>query len=456
MQLRRARVRTRVVLGFGFVSLVLTASMAAISFSLVRASLLKDRYEAVAEQAYTNARIVRSRLTAGDLDIPALLSGLRVDSEGDVLLRREGRWYASSLTADRSQVPGSLRAGVDAGHAGRQVVAGPDEPVMVVGVPIGDLDAAYFELSPLADLDRTLRILATSLGLAAVVAAALGAVTGALLAGQIVRPLQAASAVATEIADGRPDVRLDAANDPDLEPLATSFNRMVDALADRARRESRFASDVSHDLRGPLMALASAVSVVNRHRDSLPTESLAAIDALDTQVQSFSALVLDLLEISRFEAGTAALVAREIDAVELVRAILAERGDDTVVHATADEELRVVLDPRRIHQVMTNILDNARNYAGGATAVTVSAVNGQGVRIAIDDAGPGVPPDERDTIFDRYERGRAGTAPDAVRGTGLGLALARQHVELHGGTLAVGDAPGGGARFLIDLPRHPS
>jgi signal transduction histidine kinase len=228
---------------------------------------------------------------------------------------------------------------------------------------------------------------------------------------------------------------------------------MIDDLEERIRREARFASDVSHDLRGPLTALSAAVSVVNRRRGQLPPEASQAIDLLDEQVASFNGLVVDLLEISRFEAGTATLQPREVPAVEFVRAVLAERGATLPVTVDGDADVRIAVDPRRMHQVLTNLIDNAEHYAGGPSAIVIGpAPTSSRVRIHVDDDGPGIDPGERQSIFDRFHRGQAGSSTDAPRGSGLGLALAADHVALHGGSLWVEDAPGGGARFTIELP----
>ncbi len=356
---RRLSVRARAMLAFGLVSFVLSGTLALVAYSSVRAALIDDRENAAMRQAFTNARAVRTRVSADDRALTTLLAGLQLESTGEVLLQRDGLWYTSSVEADRSAVPLSLSQGVDQGHAGRQIAATAGSPALVVGIPIASLNASYYEVNSLDDLNRTLRVLSSSLLLAAVVAAGCGALTGAVVSRSVVRPLRSISSVATDIVAGKSDARLEANGDPDLEPLAVSFNGMIEDLEERVRREARFASDVSHDLRGPLTALSAAVSVVNRRRDQLPPEASRAIDLLDEQVVAFNRLVVDLLEISRFEAGTATLQFREVSVIEFVRAVLAERGDTVRVTLEADADTRVAVDPRRMQQVLANLLDNA-------------------------------------------------------------------------------------------------
>lgn len=229
---------------------------------------------------------------------------------------------------------------------------------------------------------------------------------------------------------------------------------MVDRIVARARREARFASDVSHDLRGPLATLSAAVSVIKRRRDQVPETARAAIDALDDQVESFNRLVVDLLEISRFEAGTAVLDRRNVDLEEFVRVVLrdSEAHHDIPIDTAAASSMRAEIDPRRIQQVLLNLLDNADRYAGGATRIEITRPATGRVSIAVEDRGPGVPSDLRDAIFDRYERGPAAQDPEMPDGTGLGLALAAQHVALHHGSIHVEPNSGGGSRFVIELP----
>jgi two-component system sensor histidine kinase MtrB len=442
----------RAGVAFGITALVLSVIVALGVFAAVRSNLIDERQEAAIRQAYGNARVVRTRVDPPPADVASVLTGLQVGPAGDALLEVDGRWYASSVGVDREAVPPALRSVVDGGDAGWQRFDGPEGTELAVGVPINAVDARYYELTTFDEVESTFTTIRRSLVIALVVATVVGAGVGIALSGVILEPLRRIGSVARGIAAGDRR-RLDAQGDPELEPLAEPFNEMLDELDARIAREARFASDVTHELRGPLMALSSAVAVVNRRRGELPPEAVEAVDALDVQVRAFNALVLDLLEISRFDARTASLELREVDLVELCRAVLDERGE--AVPVEGPQGVRARLDARRVQQVLVNLLDNAANYAGGAIAVRVSEVPGGRVRIEVDDAGAGVPAAEKELIFSRFARGGAGTQPGAPRGTGLGLALSAQHVQLHGGSISVEDRPGGGARFAIELPEEP-
>lgn len=444
--------RYRAIVAFALVSVVLVGTLSAVTYALVRTWIVNDRRQSAVQQAYTDARLVRNRLRAGDTSLVSLLSSLKFAENGDTLMRQGSLWYSSSVGVGSTDVPVSLQSVVGTRHAGWQIVSTSNGPVVAVGVPIAESSAQFYVLEPMSDIEATLRRLAAALTLAAGIAAVVGAGTGALVSRRILQPLRGVSAVAQAISAGDEDTRLIESTDPDLGPLVSSFNSMVDELHERARREARFAADVSHDLRGPLAAFSAAIAVVQRRRDSLPPEAGSAFDILEGQVELFNKLVVDLLEISRFEAGTATLSIEEVDTVEFVQAVLTEFDAQIPLVCPPDFRLRVAVDKRRMHQVLANLLENARLYAGGVTSVVIAPVDNRTVSIAIEDAGPGVPPELRTSIFTRYDRGRADRDPAMPKGTGLGLALAAQHAALHGGSIRVEDSASGGARFVIELP----
>ena len=275
------------------------------------------------------------------------------------------------------------------------------EPAVIVGVPIVAAGAQYFQIAPMTDIDNTLSRLASSLAVAGAVATALAIGVGFITSGKVLRPLRRIADVAGDIERGDLESRLDAEGDRDLSPLVESFNAMLDDLQARIGREARFASDVAHEVRGPLASLGAAVDVVNRRRDELPDRAVFAVDALQEQVRAFNALVLDLLEISRFDAGAARLQREPVDLTHVVRRALDEAGLADVPVRSTLADATVDVDRRRLHQMLTNLLENARHYAGGPTAITLDAADGV-VRIAVEDRGPGVPIAERDAIFDRF------------------------------------------------------
>ncbi len=266
---------------------------------------------------------------------------------------------------------------------------------------------------------------------------------------------EAAHAIAT----GRFETRVEASDDVDLAPLATSFNEMAEVLEERIDRDARFASNVSHELRSPLMTLAASIEVLENQRDDLPDRAKAALDLMVADIERFRQLVEDLLEISRFDAGVMHLDLEEVRADELIMHAVAA-STDVDVPVDIDSDLAGVVvraDKRRLSRVVANLLDNAAKYGNGATRVELRKADGA-VLIAVEDDGPGVSADDRDNIFLRFNRGTSAGHRRGIDGVGLGLALVAEHVRLHGGSVWVEDRAGEqpGARFVIELPIEES
>lgn len=456
---RRARpmgLRRRAALAFGLLGLFASLALALTTYFVVRSYLVEQRQEAAQRQAFANARLTRNALRSPEVDVATLLTTIRGESGSDVIARVGASWFASSVATGEDSIPRSLRQAVAGGQAGRQLVRASDgELQLVVGTPLAAVDASYFEVFHLDELERTLDVLRVVLVAAGIATSLLAAAIGRFAAVRVVEPLGPVAAAASLIADGELDARLPENRDPDLEELTDAFNSMAAALQDRIEKERRFASDASHELRSPLAAFRAALEVIERRRSELPAGVDDALDILRQRTMAFEDLVLDLLEISRFDADVIQLRPEELDLEEFVQqtARAFEVADVVIdVQPTAPAAFRA--DRRRLAQALGNIIVNARNYAGGLTRISVSAADGA-VSFVLDDAGPGVDPSERSAIFERFGRGRAGRTAGSSSGTGLGLALAAAQVELHGGSITVGDAPGGGARFVVTVPQGP-
>ncbi|MCB1030595.1 MAG: HAMP domain-containing histidine kinase, partial [Acidimicrobiales bacterium] len=305
------------------------------------------------------------------------------------------------------------------------------------------------ELVPMDEVSESLNRLRRALTIATLATMAAGVAAGWWVSGRILRPVRRTAEAANLISQGALDRRLESDGDADLDPLVQSFNQMVDGLQLRIEREARFASDVSHELRTPLAAMLAALSIARR-RVTEPA-GIEALSMLQGEVDRFSDLITDLLEISRVEAGVAELNVEEVSPRRLMTGVL-ESLDHQDIPVTIDSNTpaMVSLDSRRITQVLTNLIQNADHYAGGATHIYLSGSE-EMLEIVIDDDGPGIALEDRVHLFERFIRGK----DVSVAGTGLGLALVKEHVRLHGGSVEVDDAPGGGARFLIHLPREP-
>ncbi len=450
----RVGLRARATLAFGLTGLVVAFGLAGITFAVARGYLIAQRESAATQQAYVNARLARTVLRNPNADVPAFLSGLGGGSVSNSALRYRGEWFSTSVAFGSTSLPNGLITVVANGRAGHQrFKAAGGELDLVVGVPIAAIDASYFEVFPLGELDRTLGLLARALMVGAGASVLVAAAVGRTAANRLVRPLAPVADAAERIADGALDTRLDEAADPDLRKLSHAFNAMAAALEARIEREARFAADVSHELRSPLTAVAAAVEIIERRRDQLPPQVTEAFTVLAKKIRLFQQMVLDLLEISRLDAGSAPLIPEQLDTSLFLRALATGHGVDPArVSIDADVPPRFLADRLRLGQALGNVMDNARNYAGGVTQISVSRGPEGALLFMLDDAGPGIPAAERVAIFGRFARGSAGYEAGSSSGTGLGLALVTEHIRLHRGTVTLEDSPEGGARFVIEIP----
>ncbi len=448
--MRPLSLRTRVTVSFAAAAMLISTVMAVLSYDLTRRTLLESRERGAIRTAYFDATVVQAGLAA-DGEPGEVLRALDTGASRRVAVRRAETWYLR--TADNGitdAIPVALRQQVAEGQPSRQLVRAGSGVALVIGVPLAD-GSQFYVIDSLAELDRTLNVLSLILTLVAIGTTAVGAALGTYLARRALRPLASVADAARTITAGDLTTRLDPAAAPDLERLTSSFNGMVDQLAARLERDRRFAADVSHELRSPLQTLAAASSVLSRRRDQLDPRSAQAVGLVVEEVERFQALVADLLELAQSDQ----LPVREpVDVAELARRACVDRGlPPTIVTDRSGADPVWHVDERRFAQVLANLLDNAERHGGGPVAVVVGGDEAVAV-LDVEDEGPGVPPEDRDAIFGRFVRGRGANARADSGGTGLGLALVAQHVGAHGGRVLVGDRPGGGARFRVELPRE--
>ncbi len=292
------------------------------------------------------------------------------------------------------------------------------------------------------------------LGIPVTILVALGVTQ--LLAVGMTSPLRQMTAAARQMARGDYSGRVNASSSDEVGELARAFNRMAEDLAtvDRQRRE--LVANVSHELRTPLTALTA---VLENLVDGVAQPDPASLRAALEQAERLGALVTDLLDLSRVDAGKAPLAREAVPVGPLLEGAVAEArvtgrevGYDVRVEPA---DLTAQGDPARLRQLVANLLDNASRHSPAGGVITVSATGGTGEwRLEIGDQGPGISPTDRERVFERF-----GTLTDSEGGggTGLGLAIARWVTDLHDGVIRFVDpAPGGsGACVRVDLPLQP-
>jgi signal transduction histidine kinase len=197
--------------------------------------------------------------------------------------------------------------------------------------------------------------------------------------------------------------------------------------------------------------MINAAEVLERRGGDLPPVARQALDLLLAEVRRFHRMVLDLLEISRADQHGAPPAHELVEVGDLVRNVVAARRGPALALEAGEPLLLVSADRRRLDRVVANLLDNAERYAGGAVRIAVCRHDGR-IRLEVDDAGPGVPEELRERIFERFARGGHAGRRGIETGSGLGLAIVAEHVQREGGAVWVEDRPGGGARFVVELP----
>lgn len=441
-----ASLRARVACAFGLVALLVTGLLSLAAWQMAAGFALDQRERTVAVQAAVAARLVADGTARPGPELDSLLTGLAGDAQTAVLVHRDGRWITAGRPVDSALLPADLLATPTGTPAPRRIPPS-DETVLAVARSVGPGGDLLVLLAPLDELHRTMRFLAIVLAVGTVIAGGLATMLGWWTARRALRPLAELTRAAGRVADGDLATRLPDRAEPDLAPLARRFNHTADALAERVRADARFAGDVSHELRSPLTTMLNAGAVLDRRRDELPDTARRALDLLLREMARFHHTVEDLLEISR---GLQEPQADDLEPVDL-GAVVANLPEYLTAGAEIDVPAPaplVLADRRRLDRVLVNLCDNARHHGGGLVRLSVQRAGGR-VRIEVDDDGPGVPVEARERVFERFARG---PGADRTAGSGLGLALVAQHVRGHGGRVEVSDRPGGGARFVVDLP----
>jgi signal transduction histidine kinase len=444
----RATVTALVTLG----ALLLSALMAVGTYLAARNYLVEQRERTALQQAYSNASYVREGLLTSGASVPDVLGTVAPPAEASIVVRRDDEWYSSSLQVGQDDLPLVLRDSAGAGEVALAWTATDAGPAIAVAVPLPAVDAQFFEVVVTSELARTLSALRVVLSVVALITAVGGALLGRWAAGRVLRPLDEVAGAAARIAGGSMDTRLEPTGDPDLATIVASFNSMVDAVEERIQRDARFAADVSHELRSPLTALVTSVEVLERRRGDLPERTRQALDLIRRDLDRFQRALEDLLELGRLGAGAAGLVFVTVDARDLVSRAAETVGVPAELvrdGSRRDDPPLVRVDKAAVHRALVNLLENAERHGAGVTGITLWQEPGA-VLVAVDDAGPGVPPSERPRIFERFVRGGSrGSLP----GSGLGLSLVAETVRAHGGAVWCTEPPvGPGARFVVRLP----
>ncbi|MBF4636197.1 HAMP domain-containing histidine kinase [Agreia pratensis] len=348
-----------------------------------------------------------------------------------------------------------------------QTIQVDDASFLVVAVPIvSSIDAkspglVVYSFTPLAAQNAVIGGITTGTALAAIPVVIASALLALVIARNLLQPVRRLQTGVEELSTGRLGAQIPLIDGGEFGELAASFNAMSrdlrsehDELRAMEEKARRFTADVSHELRTPLAAMTAVVGVLTTDAEQLPEETSEAVLLVAQETRNLARLVEDLIEISRFDAGTAQLRRDEIDLAQLVERTLAIRDWTQRVTVDVTPGLRARVDPRRVDVILANLIGNAVRYGGPDATISIRGRGKtDGIRIVVSDDGDGIPVSVRARVFDRFVKGDPTRARS--EGSGLGLSIARENALLHGGSLDLEDSLEKGTTFVLCLP-HPA
>ncbi len=391
-------------------------------------------------------------------------------NDSDVVLAK-----LTSGVLDLDSVSPELQEAVAASPGQQQVqmaeveLGGRNLPAVIVGsvveVPTAGAYDLYF-IYPMEQEVATMGLIGNSFVVAGIILTLLVGTVAWVVTRQVVAPVRRAGEVAQRLSAGKLNERMPTRGEDDLALLATSFNGMADSLQSQIRQleglsavQQRFVSDVSHELRTPLTTIRMAVDVIHESREDFEPTVGRSAELLAGELDRFEDLLADLLEISRFDAGAAALDVEAVDlrgtiarVVEATRPLAERRGSVVTVHTPA-EPAEAEVDERRVERILRNLVVNAIEHGDGRPVDLHVAVGQDAVAVVVEDHGVGLRPGEAANVFTRFWRADPARAR-TTGGTGLGLSISLEDARLHNGWLQAWGERGVGSRFRLTLPQR--
>ncbi|MEU0885483.1 ATP-binding protein [Lentzea sp. NPDC005914] len=449
--------RLRLLLAFAFLSIVTAVAVSGAGYVRAR--------DAIVQRAQDNAVIETTNRVEQLYPLPARppdaallerIAGKVSGREGMALAQARG---VSAGSMDASVITADLRGLVSSGRVGWQRVPYAGGVWLVVGMQMrvsggGSSGIEVYVLRPFTSEIEFVDELARNAWLIGAAGLLLALGMAFFAARGVLRPVRELRMAAFRLGQGDMSARVPVRGRDELAEVATTFNSTASSLehhvGELERMEAdarRFVADVSHELRTPLAAMTAVTDVLDAETAALPGVAGQAARLVNRETQNLTRLVNDLIEVTRFDSGTAALALDDVDVAEVVSRTLRMRGFE--VTASLPSGVRARLDPRRLDVIVANLVGNALRHGAPPVSVSLSVVESSLV-IEVADSGPGLPAEVLPHVFARFYK--ADSARGRSEGSGLGLAIAWENARLHGGTLIAANRPGGGALFTLRLP----
>ncbi|MEU8926812.1 HAMP domain-containing sensor histidine kinase [Kitasatospora sp. NPDC048545] len=475
---RRLRsLRVRLIAVFAAVALLAAVSASGIAYWLNRDAVLKRAQDT----ALNDFRVSLSRnvselpLNAGCPELAALASN--VASSGlnyDVVVIDPAHPECPSASSDPTHftladVPTALQSTVAKPREvtennpypyhlywQRQNLEG--RPFLIGGTKVVPNGPTAYMFKSLENERADLNTLGWSLAVATLLALIGSALLAQAASATVLRPVKRLGDAARRLGEGHLDTRLEVEGSDELADLARTFNlaaeslhEQVEELSAREAQSRRFVADMSHELRTPLTAMTAVTDILEDEAESLDPMIEPAVRLVVSETRRLSDLVENLMEVTRFDAGTAKLVADEVDIADLIMSCIDGRAWYDAVELDAPRGILAVVDPRRLDVVFANLIGNALKHGGSPVRVRVRQT-ADSVVVEVSDSGPGIPEDVLPHVFDRFYKADRGRARS--EGSGLGLSIAMANAQIHGGTITAANGEVG-AVFTLTLPSAP-
>ncbi|WP_328942919.1 HAMP domain-containing histidine kinase [Streptomyces sp. NBC_00250] len=484
-RLRLSSLRLRLVVVFALVALTAAVSASGIAYWLNREAVLTRTQDGALndfrQEMQNRAATLPLRPTQEDLSRTAELMATGSANYQVLLLgeRAAGKPIVGASDPDDftlADVPRSLMVAVDTErpvteadpypyHLFWQRTERNGTPYLVGGTRIDGGGPAGYMFKSLAAEKADLNSLAWSLGIATALAVAGSVLLAQVAATTVLRPVHRLGEAAKQLGEGKLDTRLRVTGADELADLTRTFNSAAESLqkkvADMSAREEssrRFVADMSHELRTPLTALTAVTEVLEDEQDSLDPMIAPAVALVVSETHRLNNLVENLMEVTRFDAGTARLVLDEVDIADQITACIDARAWLDAVDLDAERGIVAPLDPRRLDVILANLIGNALKHGGSPVRVSVRTEDDELV-IAVRDHGPGIPEEVLPHVFDRFYK--ASASRPRSDGSGLGLSIAMENALIHGGSITAANSTGedgavDGAVFVLRLPLDAS
>ncbi|WP_274561594.1 sensor histidine kinase [Streptomyces spiramyceticus] len=475
--LRWTSLRLRLVVVFALVALTAAVSASAIAYWLNREAVLTRTQDAALndfrQEMQNRAATLPIRPTQSELQAAAAQMAASSGPGYSVLLvdqRAAGKPIVGNSDIDAftlEDVPQELQDAVNrrqkvtdandyAYHLYWLRISPKDKPFLVAGTKVIGGGPTGYMLTSLEQERADLNSLAWSLAIATALALLGSALLAQAAATTVLKPVQRLGDAARQLGEGKLDTRLRVSGTDELADLSRTFNRTAESLekkvADMSAREEssrRFVADMSHELRTPLTAITAVAEVLEDEADNLDPMIAPAVHLVVSETRRLNDLVENLMEVTRFDAGTARLVLDDVDVADQVTACIDARAWLDAVDLDAERGIMARLDPRRLDVILANLIGNALKHGGSPVRVSVRPVDHELV-IEVRDHGPGIPEDVLPHVFDRFYK--ASASRPRSEGSGLGLSIAMENAHIHGGDITASNSEEGGAVFVLRLP----